>query len=238
MQRDHSYRIAVLADIHGNFPALRAVLNAAANDGVAHLFLLGDFVGYYYWPRECLDEIEDWPNDAIAGNHDKLLYSVARNSTALAKLTAQYGNGHKVACTTLSNNQLLWLGNLPDRLTVSVAGKTVLLCHGSPWSLDDYIYPDAPADVVEQMKEAPHDVVFFGHTHYQTLWAEGTICVANPGSVGQPRDRRPGAQWLLWEPNSGEIQHRCEQYDITEVAETCRLRDPGIPYLADVLTRM
>ncbi|MCH8855364.1 MAG: flagellar hook-associated protein FlgK [Proteobacteria bacterium] len=65
---------------------------------------------------------------------------------------------------------------------------------------------------------------------------EGSI-VVNPGSVGQPRDRIPGACWALWDTESHAVELRRETYDASAEIAACRERDPHLPYLADVLTR-
>jgi len=61
--------------------------------------------------------------------------------------------------------------------------------------------------------------------------------VINPGSVGQPRDRRPGACWALWNTETMKIELRREQYDRTALVEACRRIDPQLPFLVDVLER-
>ena len=62
-------RIALLGDIHGNSFALAAVLGAARATRVEKLLITGDFVGYYFWPREVLDMLRDWEVEAVRGNH-------------------------------------------------------------------------------------------------------------------------------------------------------------------------
>jgi len=79
--------------------------------------------------------------------------------------------------------------------------------------------------------------VVFGHTHYPVLWnVEGRMAV-NPGSVGQPRDRIPGACWALWDTDTDEIHLRREMYDAGGLVAECRARDPHLNFIADVLTR-
>ena len=68
-------RIAIVSDIHGNAPALEAVLDEAAALGAEHVLALGDYVGYYYWPAEALRLLARWPNHMIKGNHEVMLES-------------------------------------------------------------------------------------------------------------------------------------------------------------------
>ena len=61
--------------------------------------------------------------------------------------------------------------------------------------------------------------------------------MVNPGAVGQPRNRQPGAQWALLDTESQKIAHFCEQYDSSEVVMESKKRHPELPYLADVMVR-
>ena len=61
--------------------------------------------------------------------------------------------------------------------------------------------------------------------------------VVNPGSVGQPRDRKPGSCWALWDTRRMEVTLRRTAFDTSLVAERARRIDPHLPYLSDVLTR-
>jgi predicted phosphodiesterase len=113
----------------------------------------------------------------------------------------------------------------------------VLLCHGSPWDPDEYVYPDASAEVRERVVAEGQDLVVFGHTHHQLLWDFDLAKAVNPGSVGQRRDRSLGACWASWDTGSNKIVLRREPYDPAKLIAECRQRDPHLPYLADVLER-
>jgi predicted phosphodiesterase len=63
-------KIGVISDIHGNYDALVQVLKKAKIEGVAHLLLLGDIVGYYYHPDKILNALSEWSFDMIKGNHE------------------------------------------------------------------------------------------------------------------------------------------------------------------------
>ena len=93
------------------------------------------------------------------------------------------------------------------------------------------------ADVVAKFAAEGQDLVVFGHSHYPVLWREGGCIVVNPGSVGQPRDRRPGACWALWDTASHAVTLHRESYDAAPLIAEARRRDPQLPYLWKVLTR-
>jgi predicted phosphodiesterase len=79
--------------------------------------------------------------------------------------------------------------------------------------------------------------VVIGHTHYSMLMRFGDALLLNPGSVGQPRDRKPGAAWATFDTVTGEVELRRERYDTGPLARGAAKRHPDMPYLAEVLTR-
>ena len=230
-------KVALLGDIHGNHLALRAVLSEATRNGVERLLITGDLVGYYFWPKEVLELLSPWPMHVVRGNHEEMLSAARKDPGCLQKIEQKYGSGIRVALDTLSPAQLLWLENLPHPLRLELGGCLILLCHGAPWDFDRYIYPDADASLLEKCAAQGEDFVVLGHTHYAFQRRCGRTLVVNPGSVGQPRDRNPGAHWALLDTSTREVTRFTENYDIAEVIEYSRASQPAVPYLADVLCR-
>lgn len=231
-------KIGILADIHANLPALQAVLNRAKQLDIEHLYILGDMVGYYYWPAECFELIEQWPHVMIGGNHEGMLLETQEAPENLAEITRKYGHGLQIAKKELTAEQLQLCMKLPPVSHFEMGNREVVLCHGTPWDRDAYIYPDASGAARENMAMEGASYVFFGHTHYPTSWRINNTFINNPGSVGQPRNRVPGAHWAILDTASGQIEPKREDYDITDIVENCRRRDPELPYLANVLNRI
>ena len=230
-------RVGILADIHANLPALQAVLVEARNLSVERLLVLGDLVGYYYWPAECIDMLDAWPTDMVIGNHEEMLAVAETNEAEAQRILTTYGSGLSSALADLDADALARLSNLPRSLEVQIESRRVLLCHGAPWSTDTYVYPDADHSVRQEMARGSHDLVLFGHTHYPVDWALGSTRIINPGSVGQQRNRRPGAHWLCWDVATDSYDLRVEAYDVATVQAASDRRDPNLPYLSQVLTR-
>ena len=69
-----------------------------------------------------------------------------------------------------------------------------------------------------------------GHTHYRLTRTSGSTTIINPGSVGQPRDRQPGAAWAVLDVETGTCQPFTEPYDIAPLAAQARAIDPHLPY--------
>ena len=112
-----------------------------------------------------------------------------------------------------------------------------MLCHGSPWEPDEYIYPDSPMDTFLRCTNGRFDVVIMGHTHYPMVKLINSTVIINPGSVGQPRNYIPGADWAILDFDTLDVQLKHIQYDISEVVEEAKRIDPELPYLAQVLFR-
>ena len=228
-------KVALLSDIHGNAPALSAVLSAAASEGVSLLLCCGDYVGYYYDPEMVFDLLDGWSWLGVRGNHEDMLERWLAGE-GRPEVAARYGSGVAKAAQ-MRGERLSQVLSLPKMRNSRIEGRRVLVCHGAPWDGDAYVYPDAPPEVWHRMAASGDDLVVYGHTHYPVVrQAEGTL-VVNPGSVGQPRDRRPGACWALWDTETMSVALRRENYDAGAVAARCAVEDPHLPAIAQVLTR-
>ena len=230
-------KLGLLSDIHGNYLALEAVLNSAEEKGVDVLLLAGDLIGYYFWPKEIMGLLSSWDTIAVRGNHEEMLNKAFENPLMLTEIEREYGCGLRVALNSLTAKQLDWLTSLPHPREMAIDGQKILLCHGSPWSLDDYIYPDLKTTTKDRFLEMDFDWIILGHTHYPMMVECGKTKVVNPGSVGQPRNREPGAHWATLDTKSLQFKKYIEEYDIDLVAEQTRAREPDIPYLREVLVR-
>lgn len=230
-------RVALIADIHGNAPALEAVLAAVRTSDIELLLVCGDLVGYYFEPDRVMNLLRPWKKRVIRGNHEDMLALAHRDSEMLAWIDRKYGSGHRVALERLSGPDLAELLSLPATASVDIDGYQLLLCHGAPWDTNEYIYPNAPNDLLERCAVPGYAAVVMGHTHYPMLREVKNVRLINPGSVGQPRNRRPGADWTMLDTESGEVTFRHESYDCTPVADEARSRNPEIPYLHQVLLR-
>lgn len=230
-------KVGLLADIHGNEQALLAVLSAAEDAEVESLVIAGDIVGYYYEPGKVIELLEQWSWQSVRGNHEELLRD-RLNDGQWEEERQQHGSGLRVACRlpSATRDRLI---NLPHPLHIEIDGAKILVCHGSPWDISEYIYPDASPEKRGRVMDAAtgYDLLVLGHTHYPLRWEKGRLTVVNPGSVGQPRDRRPGACWALWDTKSRAIEFHREAYDFRTIQDRARAIDPDIPYLWEVLVR-
>lgn len=230
-------KLALLGDIHGNDLALQVVLSAAAEAGAEKLLITGDLVGYYFHPLRVMELLHSWDRHVVRGNHEDMLVAARRDSAFLPQVDRRYGTGLRVAIEQLGAPQLDELCALPHPLKLEIDGCRILLCHGTPWDIDQYVYPDAPLELLQRCALQDFNLVVMGHTHYAMKHQIGNTLVVNPGSVGQPRNRKPGANWVLFDTVSRNPEFRTEVYDSSALATECEQRHPELPYLSEVLLR-
>lgn len=230
--------IAVLSDIHGNITALNAVLDDCKRYKVDRWFVLGDVVGYYYWPAEVLQQLALCNEvDMIQGNHERLLKLAIDSETERQKIRKKYGSGIDVAIETLSDEQKNQLCELPLSKIMSIDKINFLLCHGSPFDGDKYIYPNAEQSLLEQCSLPNVDFVFMGHTHYPFVTYLNNCILANPGSVGQPRDIGNLASYLIVDTANKTIVFRRVAFDAASIIAEAAVRDTTLPYLQHIFYR-
>ena len=230
-------KLALLGDIHGNHLALQVVLTAVSSSGAGKLLVTGDLVGYYFAPLKVLEMLQPWSRYVVRGNHEDMLNSARSNPEFLNQMDASYGTGLRIALEQLSEEQIDELCSLPHPLELMIDGCRILLCHGTPWDNNQYVYPDAQQTLLERCALQEFDLIVLGHTHFPMLHLVGRTQVVNPGSVGQPRNRKPGAQWALFDTATRSLEFHCEQYDASDLVQECQQRHPELPYLAEVLAR-
>lgn len=200
-------RVAALSDVHGNLPALEAVL-AELEDVRPDLVLVGGDVALGPFPRETLETLLALGDRAlfVRGNCDREPDDFARER--------------------LSSEQLDFLGRLPPTVSVEVDGLgPTLFCHGSPRSDEEIITRVTPDDRLAPMVAGVEEaVVVHGHTHvgYDRRAAGKRVVCA--GSVGMPYEAEPGAYWALLGP---DVELRRTAYDLEDAAR--RIAGSGYP---------
>ena len=228
-------KVGILADIHANASALRAVLQAVDRENIQRLYIAGDLIDYYYDVTEIFQLLSSYDVIFVRGNHEDMLKCYRRGTND--NHSSKYGSGIRLACENLSEERLEWLENLPHPLYFKELDKKVLLSHGSPWNIDFYIYPDADQYVKDKLFEYKEDLIITGHSHYPFVWRQKNKIAMNPGSVGQQRDRVIGACWAIWDVKNHNVELKRERYDVTDVEQQVIQFDPDKPYLKNVLTR-
>jgi putative phosphoesterase len=223
-------RILLVADIHGNWPALQAVTAQPFDLCVC----LGDLVDYGLEPAPCVEWVRQNCLHTVRGNHD---HCVAQNVVLNARMGLKYLTEVTRALTRerLPAADLRWLGRRPVTRTVTLEETRFLLVHASPRDpLDEY----APADPefwARRLQYVEADVVCVAHTHQAYVLEVGDKLVINPGSVGQPRDGDPRAACAVIEDYKVDLQ-RIEYpvEDTVAALQASPLPDPAKEMLAEL----
>lgn len=230
-------KIGILSDIHGNYDALVEVLKIAKEEGVEHLLLLGDVVGYYYHPDKVLKALTEWSFDMIKGNHEYIIEDLMADPSMQISIRLKYGSGHKEALEKLSSEQLVFLRDLPDTKSVKFGEFSFFMSHGSPWSNDFYIYPDCEIATLQKCDSLTHDFVLIGHSHYAFAVKNKNSILINPGSVGQSRQFGGKAFWCIINTENGCFQLLSTDYNVQNLLVEIAEKDNDITYLKRVLMR-
>jgi predicted phosphodiesterase len=208
--------LALLYDIHGNLPALEAVLADA--DGADEFLLGGDYATAGAWPRETVERLRELPHATwIRGNADRWLvdrHDAPAPIDAIAERTAEL----------LGVELVRELAGLPEATTI---GGT-LYCHASPQSDMESFLPDPGERDAELLMGVETRRVVFGHTHLAfARTGPGGIELANPGSVGMPWDGDHRAAYAV--VDGDRLEHRRVEYDWRASVEAVRTRVGELP---------
>jgi len=225
-------KVVVLSDVHGNLPALEAVLQGVEGEDASELWCLGDLVGYGPRPNECCAEVERAASICLVGNHD--LGVLGR--IPLTEFSDDAAAAARWSQSVLDTEARAFL----ERLDSLAAVEDVELFHASPrdpvW---EYVLSDEVALAAFRLTAAP--VVLVGHSHVALAFVledgavDGAVVpggaeidladgrfILNPGSVGQPRDGDPLAAYLVLDLDARRALHRRVPYPIERTQEEIR----------------
>jgi predicted phosphodiesterase len=238
-------RIAAITDIHGNLPALDAVLAEIARENVDAIVNLGDILSGPLWPAETADRLMPLNLPTLAGNHERQVLTQAPDRISITD---------RHTALRLSDAHRRWLASLPPVIAFS---DEVFLCHGTPTSDLQYFLetvvpgegehgsPGVRAATAEEIAQrlggVTHALVLCGHTHMPRIASVDGTLVVNPGSVGLPafdddhvhvhriETGSPHARWALAERSAAgwSVQLRATAYDWEAAARQAETHGRG-----------
>jgi predicted phosphodiesterase len=247
-------RIALIADVHGNLPALDVALRELRADGFDRLLCAGDLVGYGPFPNECVTRIAEEGAVCVAGNHD--LMAIGRlddaHAGALARTTLEWTRG------VLGADARGYLESLPFTATLEAPSAELgrlVMAHGSLHDPMVYVEAARAADELRRLAAVYPDasMLVLGHTHRPLAHGgrrgklvdgragdvqleAGEALLVNPGSVGQPREWRALVRFALLDLDARAVRYRALDYDQEPVrsallaaglpADACHRRPP------------
>lgn len=210
--------IAVISDVHGNLPALEAVLKKI-NEYKPDIYLcLGDVVGYGPYPSECVDLIKNRGMSTVLGNHD---------AGVCGKLSLKHfksPNRRLIEMTSeiLNTKQMQWLRSLP----LVLENQEWLAVHAEPINPEKWMYVDSAIKARKILAKVEQQLCFVGHTHMPgtvsdkigiTTFNQKYKYLINPGSVGQSRDADFRASYCMVNTDKWSVVFDRVAYDTERV---------------------
>jgi putative phosphoesterase len=227
-------RVAALYDIHGNLPALEAVLQDVREANVDRIVVGGDVLPGPM-PRECLDALFtlDLPTTFIRGNGDRETAAASRDQ--MSAIVPEYFRAAmqwNAAQLTAEDVRAIDAWPLTHRMRIDDLGD-VLFCHATPRD-DNEIFTEATAETKLRpiLDPLAADLVVCGHVHMQFDRTVGATRVINAGSIGMPFEQPSGAYWLLLGP---AVQLQRTNYDLNAAAH--RVRQTSYPQAEEFATK-
>jgi predicted phosphodiesterase len=216
-------RIAIIADIHGNLPALEAVFADMEHRAVDRTINLGDCVSGPLWPREVCDLLMARDDLTVRGNHDRWVSGPD---------PGRMGPSDRHAYRQLNQDHRSWLATLP---ALAQAEHGILACHGTPTNDHQYLVEEAlegrlvrakPTTIQDRLGNVLARLVLCGHSHQQHLiqLPDGPL-ILNPGSVGCPSYDDPGHDPHVSEAGSPHARYAIldinDRHMATEMIAVC-----------------
>ena len=225
-------KFALIADIHGNHLALKAVLDDIKKRGIDNIYCLGDLVGYAPFPNEVIEIIKKEGIPTVMGNYDDGVgFDRLVCGCDFPDEEARIKGEQSLIWTKnhLTENNKAFLRSLPKEIRIEAEGLDILLVHGTPRALNEYLYEDTDDSLLEEVVEAVQaDILVVGHTHQPFYRVFRGYHIVNAGSVGRPKHGDPNALYgILTITDRIEVEFTKVSYD-TEIMSKAILA-AGLP---------
>lgn len=235
-------RLAILSDVHGNLPALDAVLTDARAHGAEGFVVAGDLLLGAPFPAETLERLRALNAWIIQGNNDAYLTGYDAGTTPAEWQTCAQWAALRWSYAQLDRDALDYLAALPDTCEVALPGAApIRVVHGSPRATAEGILPagdpdaarkfaqarlDAPLTAMDALAQIAAPVLVCGHTHIAWQQRHNGQLALNPGAVGSPIDGVTGAEYALltWDAGHWTADLRVVEYDVDALLSAYRER--------------
>ena len=231
-------RLAIVADVHGNLPALEAVLADAEQRQVDRILVAGDTVDGPC-PLETLQALLARRSWMIRGNREKYLLAYDRGDAPPTWYSGGQYASLRWLYRRLDREVLDFMASLPEQGTYAPEGATAIrVVHGAPQGVSALLLPDRSPELLglfdqvgltslgyrhvtldEAFAETDQPVLICGHSHIAWQQPYDGRLVLNPGSVGAPLNGDPRAQYALltWQDDRWQVEHRAIAYDLERI---------------------
>ncbi len=215
-------KVAVLSDVHGNLQAVQAIFEDAEKIGISQFLNAGDFIGFGANPNEVIEFLQSKNVFSVMGNFDLEVIEKAKGESKEKKIAVQFADNQ------VTNTCKGYLSTLPKVLRLKIAGKSVLVTHGSPDSINEHLYSDTSEEKLKKIaEEAKADFIITGHSHEQYKRDINGVIFLNPGSVGRPSDGNPQTAYAIVKFNPFSVALKRLNYDVEAAADS--MREKGLP---------
>jgi putative phosphoesterase len=234
-------RLAIYSDVHGNRHALEAVLTDIANSACDATYCLGDLVGYGAFPNEVAERVRANRTPAVIGNYDDGVGFEREDCGCAYRHPLDRELGERSFAWTkarVTAENKAYLRTLLKEIRFAAQGRRVLLVHGSPRRLNEYLFEDRPISSFQRLAASSNaDVIVFGHTHKPYVKSVDGVTFVNAGSVGKPKDGDWRACYAILDlAKEVSVTFQRVAYDVEAAAAAIRATDLPGQFASDIET--
>ncbi|MCX5771072.1 MAG: metallophosphoesterase family protein [Candidatus Hydrogenedentes bacterium] len=207
--------LAAIGDIHGNLPALEAVLAAIDEQGIQTVVNAGDLVVGHPWPNEVIDLTRNRNIPSVQGELDRrVVHFLRKQETLRRKLSEDEFEALRQTHVAIQSYNLEFLRSLPRRRMLHVEGIDICVCHGTPTSQSDTLDEEDPPGKFRRARELTNaQIVISGATHRPfSRTVDGTLFV-NPGSAGMSPGVARVATYAIVDTETDPWEARIQELD-------------------------
>ena len=233
-------RLGIFSDIHANLPALEAVLADIAARHVDGVYCLGDLVGYAPFPNEVTERIRLEQIPTIMGNYDDGVgFDRDECGCAYREAEERRRGDQSLAWTKahVTPDNKAFLRTLAHEIRFEADGRRVLLVHGSPRKINEYLFEDRPLSSFQRLAASSNaDVIVYGHTHKPYTKFVDDVLFVNVGSVGKPKDGDRRACYAIVDTLAPHVEFVRVEYDLPRVTTAIRASELPADFATDLET--
>lgn len=220
-------RFAVISDIHSNKYALESAIADINKRNVDFIVSTGDLVGYLPFPNEVIELVRKNKIMVVQGNHDKFIGEstkvIQEDLVGINDNDIQSNASSYFTNLTITDDNRKYLRNLSDKITIDCNGLKIVIVHGSPRAIDEYLYEDS--EILKSLLESiDEDIIICGHTHIPYHFQTNKKHIINVGSVGKPRHGSSMSTYAIVEIVNEKVN--CEilevSYDLSKIKEAIK----------------
>ena len=233
-------RFAVIGDIHSNIYALESVYKDIQYKNIDFVISTGDLVGYMMYPNEVIEFLKENKVASIQGNHDKFIAKCKKiEDISLYSVDDIQKNASEIYTNhILKHENRKFLKNLPEEIRIKKGKFNILIVHGSPRKIDEYLYEDGE-NISEIARDFEENIIISGHTHIPYIKKTDDRYFINAGSVGKPKHGNPKSTYVILEITEENFECKIQEVDyeyekmIGDIRTYTEISDKLIPMIKE-----